>query len=76
MAEGLFLSDILDCPVPSTLAGMMNSDFGKMFNPLLPKDCLANMFVHSKDIVISLYFIQTTSKNAHPPIKRLFYPKG
>jgi len=66
----------IDCPVPSTLAGMMNSDFGKMFNPLLPKDCLANMFVHSKDIVISLYFIQTTSKNAHPPIKRLFYPKG
>ena len=39
-------------------------------------DCLSNLFIHEDDVILSLYFIQSTNKPAHPNIRRLYYPAG
>ena len=65
-----------DCPLPLSLSALVSAQFSRMFVPSLPADCLANLFIHSSSIVLSLYFCQPTTKQVHPPIKRLYYPQG
>jgi len=68
--------DRIDCPLPLSLSALVSAQFSRMFVPSLPTDCLANLFIHSSSIVLSLYFCQPTTKQVHPPIKRLYYPQG
>lgn len=66
----------VNCPLPLAISALHDAQFSRMFSPALPSDCLSNLFIHENDVILSLYFIQSTNKPAHPNIRRLYYPAG
>ena len=81
----------VNCPLPLAISALHDAQFSRMFTPALPSgkqrisnqefnftfsDCLSNLFIHEDDVILSLYFIQSTNKPAHPNIRRLYYPAG